>query len=117
MQRLGKALGGIVVWRDGTLLRARLSHRGAPEEPMWGGFSFGEGTLPSSSEHLYFVPVSSGKRSLGCFLVFWKVTLVKAGSKSRNQSTHLLTLWGKSCISRRSLLRAAPPGPAVPGTL
>ncbi|XP_041904362.1 prospero homeobox protein 2-like [Corvus kubaryi] len=58
MRQLGKALGGIAVWRDGTLLRARLPHRGAPEEPMWGGFGFGEGTLPCSSEHLHFVPVS-----------------------------------------------------------
>lgn len=50
---------------------------------MLGGSHFGEDTLVFSSEHLCFIPrsFSSGKRSLGCFVVFWKVALVKAGSK------------------------------------
>lgn len=86
---------------------------------MWGGSHFGEDTLAFSSERLHFVPrpFSSDKRSLGCFLVFWKVILVKAGSKSRNQSMHLLTQRGRGCISWSSLLGAAPPGPAVLGRL
>lgn len=115
----GRLWGDLQCWRGGRLLCAQLSHRGAPEEPMWGGSHFGEDTLAFSSEHLHFVPqsFSSGKRSLGCFLVFWKVVLVKAGSKSRNQSTRMLTQHGKGCISGSSLLGAAPPGPAVLGRL
>lgn len=75
--------------------------------------------LAFSYEHLHFVPRSfaSGKRSLGCFLVFWKVVLVKADSKSRTRSTHLLTQQGKGCISGSSLLGAALPGPAALGRL
>lgn len=106
VQWLGKALGDLQCWRGGRLLCVRLSYRGAPGEPTWGGSHFGEDTLAFSSEHLRFVPrsFSSGKRSLGCFLVFWKVVLVRARSKSRNRSMHLLTQRGKGCISRNILL-------------
>lgn len=83
---------------------------------MSGGSHFGEDTLAFSSEHLCFIPrsFSSGKRSLSCFLVFWKVALGKAGSK---EVEHDLLTRGKSCTSGSSLLRAGPPGPVVLGML
>lgn len=115
----GRLWGDLQCWRGGRLLRVRLSYGGAPGEPTWGGSHFGEDTLAFSSEHLRFVPrsFSSGKRSLSCFLVFWKVVPVRAGSKSRNQSMHLLTQQGKGCISRSILLGAAPPSPVALGRL
>jgi len=65
---------------------AGYSVLGSPTEqhlgtPRWVAPALERTRLPS--EHLRFIPQSfpSGKRSLGCFLVVWKVAPVKAGRK------------------------------------